>query len=455
MAVAVEQFMGPAGYWLIVVGAILSTLSALGANVLAASRIAFSMANDRTLPTILRRTSKSRGTPVMAVTTSALIICALLMMMPDLTAAGSAASLIFLVAFTLAHVTAILARKRGGGRERAFRTPLFPLLPAFGAAACALLALFQAVMVPAAGVIALFWLGLGVIFYLSLFASRAELLDASAEAYDPDLVRLRGRSPLVLLPIANPSHAASMVAVAHAIAPPVVGRVLVLTIVSGEGSQALAGLGDAQKVIAAALTESHAGGRKVEALVSTAPTPWAEIERVAGEHQCESLLLGIGELTGALSEARIERLANTVECDVAILRAPLRWQIDAARRVLVPMGGRGEQHGLRARMLGSLLRAGPREVTFMRVVREAASAREVEAAFREVERKAEDSVPGEHSIEIVQSNDPRAAILEEARSYDLVVLGFHRDAGRARFGAFAKYILQRASCATIVLSAKR
>jgi len=37
-------------------------------------------------------------------------------MIPDLTSAGAAASLIFLLAFALTHVTAYLARKRAGPR---------------------------------------------------------------------------------------------------------------------------------------------------------------------------------------------------------------------------------------------------------------------------------------------------------------------------------------------------
>ncbi len=50
MAVAVENYLGPAGYWLVMVAAVLSTLSALQANLLAASRVALTMAQDRTLP---------------------------------------------------------------------------------------------------------------------------------------------------------------------------------------------------------------------------------------------------------------------------------------------------------------------------------------------------------------------------------------------------------------------
>ncbi|MCA9562797.1 MAG: APC family permease, partial [Myxococcales bacterium] len=50
MALAAEHYMGPAGYWLVVVAALLSTLSALQANFFAASRVALKMSSDRTLP---------------------------------------------------------------------------------------------------------------------------------------------------------------------------------------------------------------------------------------------------------------------------------------------------------------------------------------------------------------------------------------------------------------------
>ena len=45
VAVAAERFMGPTGYWLVIVAGVLSMLSALNANLLGASRVAFSMAD--------------------------------------------------------------------------------------------------------------------------------------------------------------------------------------------------------------------------------------------------------------------------------------------------------------------------------------------------------------------------------------------------------------------------
>jgi len=456
MAVAVQEFMGTTGYWLVVVAAILSTLSALRANIMAASRVAQSMATDRTLPAVLSVTTKSRGTPAMAIATSALIIFMLLMMVPNLAAAGAAASLIFLVAFTLTHITAILARMRGGGRP-GFRMPLFPVLPVIGILACGALALFQAVVVPAAGMVTLFWLGLGVVAYFAVFASRAEVLDASAEATDPGLVRLRGRNPLVLVPIANPAHAASMVAVANAMAPPEVGRVLLLTIVQAEDGreQALADrLPAVQEIVSDALTSSFAAGHRPAALVTVSPSPWNEIVRVAREHHCASLLLGMGQLSEPISEARVEHLLRQLDCDVAIMRASPGWRLAETQRILVPIGGRGMQHELRARVLGAICRNAPRTVTFLRVVPEDADAKTIREAEREVLRHAEDTLPYDFEVQLAHANDAAGAIIEEAADYDALILGLRRSGRHTKLGGFALDVVREAPCAAILLAAK-
>lgn len=272
MAAAVKSYMGPAGYWLVMIAAILSTLSALHANILAASRVALTMATDRTLPRVLAERHATRSTPVMAIYASALALVAILFMVPNLAAAGAAASLIFLVSFALAHWTSYLARRRGGG-AKAFVTPAFPAVQVVGGGACAALAIYQGFAVPAAGGIVAVWLGLGVILYFALFASRAEAVDAFAQARDPHLARLRGLSPLVLAPIANPDSAAAMVGVANALAPPSVGRVLLLTVVK---RSAPGGLDSAQRVLNEALTTSLASGHAPEALLTIADEPWNE-----------------------------------------------------------------------------------------------------------------------------------------------------------------------------------
>ncbi len=68
----------------------------------------------------------------------------------------------------------------------------------------------SALAVPAAGSVVLLLLVVGSALYLTLFAPGARLADVRAEARDPELARLRGRSPLVLVPIVNPASAASL-----------------------------------------------------------------------------------------------------------------------------------------------------------------------------------------------------------------------------------------------------
>jgi amino acid transporter len=449
IARAVKNFMGPSGYWLVMVAAVLSTLSALHANILAASRVALTMAVDRTLPRVLAERHANRKTPVMAIYASALALVAILLMVPDLGAAGAAASLIFLVSFALAHGTGYLARRRAGDVRAPFRTPWFPLVPGLGGICCAALAIYQGFAVPAAGAIAAVWLGLGVILYFALFASRAEAVDAVAQARDPHLARLRGLSPLVLVPVANPDSAAAMVGVANALAPPAVGRVLLLTVVN---KSAPGGLDSAQRVLGEAISSSLASGHAPEALLTIASEPWREIARVAGTHRCESLLLGLSRLEAESTGSQLETLINRVDSDIAVLRVPSGWKLESATRILVPVGGRGGHDELRARWLGSLTRGARREVTFVRILREGSDASEVAVAERELARVGEEEAPGHSRHRVVSSSDVVATLVELGAEHDLLVLGIQRVRGRRAFGRVALATAEKNPSATILIS---
>ena len=100
----------------------------------AASRIARTMARDRTLPTALEKLSARHRTPINAVLVTAAVVVSILLVLPDVAAAGAASSLIFLVTFALAHWIAILVRQRSVSRPPPFRCPLFPAVPLVGSA---------------------------------------------------------------------------------------------------------------------------------------------------------------------------------------------------------------------------------------------------------------------------------------------------------------------------------
>jgi APA family basic amino acid/polyamine antiporter len=430
VAVAARNFLGPVGYWLVVVAGVLSMLSALQANLLAASRFARTMATDRTLPRRFERLSSDRGTPVPAIQLTGATVAFLLVAVPDVAAAGAMSGLIFLLSFGLAHGIAYLVRKRVGGGSP-FQTPAFPLIPAVGGITCLALGLFQALAVPSAGALAALWLSLGAVLYVSQFAPRARSVDASSEALDPELMRLRGRSPLVLVPIANPASAETLVTMADALAPPSVSRVMLLSVVGlpeewPEGGRLPPELLDAQAILGGALSTALSGHLRPEALITVSDDPWAEIERVAQRSRCKSLLVGVGQLGQSLLSGPLENLIDRVDADVVILRAPSNWKLDQARRILVPSGGGRDQSPIRARLLGSLCRAGDREVTFLRVLPAATDPETVRRAERELRRLASDEAPGVSRAVVASKDDVVAEVGERAAASDLVILGLQR-----------------------------
>jgi amino acid transporter len=455
--IAARRFLGDAGYWAVLFAAILATLSALHANIFAASRVALAMAKDRTLPSVLGDVHHERRTPAMAIYATGLTLIAIVFMIPDLAAAGAAASLIFLLAFVLAHMTTYLARRRGGTVDAPYRTPWFPAIPIAGGAACGGLAVFQAIVVPDAGGIVLIWLGLGVILYWSLFARHAQMVDAASEAYDPALAQLRGQTPLVLVPIANPMRAPALIGVANAMAAHKVGKVLLLSIVpmkSDVADELSTRLDDVHTVVDEALRQSYANGYRPEALITAAAEPFSEIGRIAAEHQCESLLLGLSP--GQAGDPAVQRLMTAVDCDVALMTAPPEWRLDEVERVIVPIGGRGDQHELRARLLGSISRAAPRHITFVTVIPTQSSDAAVERARRSIGDLADAKVRGDSEVHIVRSDDPVAALVAEAEGHDLMILGLAAG-GRRKSGltGFATRLARETSCATVLLSRRR
>ncbi len=449
VALAAERFMGESGFWLVIGAGVLSMLSALRANLVGASHVAFAMARDRTLPRRLGRVRGASGAPAIAVAVTSLMVAAIAIGVGDVAAAGAASSLIFLISFAIVHWAAVLAGSRTDRARPA-------IVPVAGAVLCLGLAAFQAFAVPEAGTVVLTWLAIGAALYLTLFATGASQADAAAEARDPDLARLRGRSPLVLVPIANPARAASLVDVAATLRTPGTGRVLLLSVVVPEPGGSLRdrpALRDAEAILGESLHRSMESSLVPETLFTIAKDRWSEIGRVARVHDCESVLMGLPDLSEPGMEGSLERVLGGLEVDAVIVRAPRRWRMDEAHRVLVPIGGRREHSHLRARLLSSLSRSGERSVTFFRVVPQATSQEDMRRVERDIRGLARDEAVGPFQVEIEATDQPVEAIVRRAADADLVVIGMQRrERGQRPLGELALSIAQKTSVPLVLIS---
>lgn len=457
IAVAAQNYLGTFGYWLVILAAVLSMFSALQANLFASSRIVRTMARDRTLPSALGSLSRRYQTPAVAAAVTALLASVILLALPDVAAAGAAASLIFLITFALAHWIAVLVRRRSRRFPPPFRVPFFPLVPAVGGAACLALAVFQGIAVPSAGSITLLWLSIGGALFLGLFARRARMTDVSRTARNPELLTLRGRTPLVLVPIANPGNAEAMIRLANALVPADVGRVLMHTVVVAptdwQPDIDETPVDKVHPLIPALLRASGRVGIRVETMITVASEPMSEIARVAQLHRCGSVLLGLSEIAADARATHLESLLGELDTNVVVLRARPHWQLDETTRIVVPVAGRGGHEHLLAQLIGSLLRGAHRQVTFLRVMSLQARPDELRRARRELEQLIDDDLVDRCRAEVVQSDDAVMTVAQWADESDLLILGVQRLGRRHKlFGEFTRRVAKQTKCSIVVVS---
>jgi basic amino acid/polyamine antiporter, APA family len=473
VASGAERYFGAAGFWWVALTAVLATLTALEAQLQGASRLARAMAHDGTLPRWLAR-SGAGGVPRRAVLSATGFAALLVLILPEVRTAGVAAGLIFMAVLALAHLLALLVRRRSEADRLPYRAPWAPASLWIGGLAALTVSVLNAVSVPQAGVTVLAWLLLGSLVYIAALKTRARALDAGLEGADPDVVALRGRRPLILTPIANPANAEALMSVAHALAPPRVGRVTTLHVMAARptarsrdggpsdpawrsGEPTPTPLDTAQRVLASSLASALTLGLSPQALTTVADDAWDEIARVARTLDCEGLLLGLSDLGDVHTLARLDELLTRVRSDVVVLRAPPGWHLERCRRVVVPFAGRSDQERLRARVLSSLARVADPDVEIVRLLPQAADEAACHRAQRHLERLVEGRDLGRVRCVAEATGDAAEALVRRAAAADLLVLGLPRhDADRHALGAFAARVAAGtpASCALMLIHAR-
>lgn len=457
VAVAAEHYLGQFGLWLVLIAGLLSMLTALQANLFAASRVANSMAADRTMLPQVSRLHSRYGTPVRAIHLTALLVVLFMLVLPTVASAAAASSLIFLLSFALAQFILILIRKRSPKQSaEAFSVPYFPALPVFGIMATLSLALFQSAVVPSAGVITLIWLFAGSLLFIAFFLKHALVADVSEEARNPEIIRLRGNSPLLLLPISNPANVISKVFLAQALSPPSVGRTLVLNIIKPSLKPRLTQqrIEATRDVIFEGLQASMEASVQADTLITVAKDPWKEIERVARTHRCQTLLLGPGDFSDEKTTQKLENLITQVPCDVVVLRQPhTGWKISEARKVLIPVAGFDKHDLLRARITASLWRNFRPEITFMQILPENATNAEIRKQRRLIQKFGEEIIPTGFKSSVILSNNVRQTLIQETARHDLMIMGLGRlMPGDKAFGPIPMEIIQHTQTAVIFIS---
>ncbi|MFO8099355.1 MAG: amino acid permease, partial [Salinibacter sp.] len=200
-----EQYLGVFGALMMVVGAVLATVSSANASILSAARVNFAMGRDKILTPWLNNIHPDYRTPYRAILVTGAVILGLIALGVGIETLADVASFAYLVTYALVHVAVfVMRRAEPEGYDPDFMLPglAYPIVPILGFLSCiVIVAQMRPIVLMVGGVILL----VGVAWYFVYARTRAEKPSLVGEAIAAEG---RGTAPSgryrVVIPIANP-----------------------------------------------------------------------------------------------------------------------------------------------------------------------------------------------------------------------------------------------------------
>lgn len=215
LALAADRFM-PYGTVVLLIGGLLSTISALNATTYSSTRVAFAMGRDRVLPASFAKVHTRFKTPYVALAATGAIIVFMVAAIP-IADVAAAADVMFLLLFLQVNYAVIRLRNEFGDRlEYGYLMPFYPWVPLIGIVTKAFLAVYLFRFSPLAWFYTLGWILAGIGVFVAYVRGRVAEEDEPRITYEEKPGRRAGR--VILAPVANPSHVDTVVRVAAALA---------------------------------------------------------------------------------------------------------------------------------------------------------------------------------------------------------------------------------------------
>jgi amino acid transporter/nucleotide-binding universal stress UspA family protein len=430
---AARQF-APGGGVIVLVGGLLSTLSALLATIFSSSRVALAMARDHNLPAFLGRIHPEKKTPHLAISSSAVIVLFMALLLP-IEDVASTADIMYLLLFLQVNVTLIRMRKTHPKLKRGFRVPLVPLVPVLGIVTQLFIAVYLFVYSPTAWLSVVAWLLIGTMVY-KLYASKteAEALSVLALA-EAEMARKDYR---VLVVPFRQVHIRPLMRIACSLAKNYEGEVTALSVVEAPPKVPLyrytGGVQEARTMLR--LGENIADEHKVEftRLIKVSHRLSYGILETAREEKSNFILLGPmgeGEKEGGVMEQFQEIvLLNVLEhapCNVGIYHGQLLTDV---KRLVLAIEDTPSCR-LAVNISPALAEELKSSVAILRVIPESAPKGEEQRITTWMEEMTKD-LPFRLPVEkiVIRSKEAAKSIIEQVRDTDLILMGASRHAGR-------------------------
>jgi amino acid transporter/nucleotide-binding universal stress UspA family protein len=336
--VEVARHFFTGGGVVLLIGGLISTLSALNATIYSSSRVAFAMGRDRNFPTFFSKVHPRNFTPHWSILVSLFIIVTMAVSLP-IEDVASAADIMFLLLFLQVNIAMIQLRRNRPDLDRGFFVPLFPWLSVAGILMLLFLALYMFQYSLIACIATGLWIALGVIVYEG-YASRREVEHVRKVK---SLERIERKDYSILVCLGNPDAIASLSQLAFAIARKHNGELIFLHVIEvHEGQQLAAGLDDISRVRPAldgAVRTAVEAGIPARSLIRVSHRISQGIVDTAAEEEANFIIIGRDQHPTFLDRvfsSVIDTVFQKSPAEVAVLHGDIASR--QIKRILIPFG---------------------------------------------------------------------------------------------------------------------
>jgi amino acid transporter len=430
--VARHYFIG--GGVMILIGGLISTMSALNATIYSSSRVAFAMGRDRNFPTFFSKVHSKNFTPHWGILVSLVIIVFMAVLLP-IEDVASAADIMFLLLFLQVNVAMIRLRKKRPDLDRGFKVPLFPVLSIIGI----LMLLFLAVYMFNYSLIAWIVTGIWIILGLTVYRSYASGREVEYVRKVKALERIEKKEYSILVCLSNPESLRSLTHTAFAIAKKHNAELIFLNVIEVlEGQKLQIGLdvtAPAKKLLYKAEDLADAENIQSKSIIKVSHRISQGIVDTAIEENCNFILTGRDKKSTFLDRvfsSLIDTVLRKSPSEVAVLHGIFKK--DKIKNIVIPFG-EDIHTRLASEIAPAMLEYFKAKLHFVIVLNPKMTNQQREAKLTDIKALiTENNLDAK--IDSIVEEDVLRGILKKTRTADLIVMG-------GRSGDFLELLLAK------------
>ncbi len=473
MGYAAQYYLGPIGFYVIIVGALFSMLSAANATIMAGSRVKLSMARRNHLPRRFEEIHPDFDTPYRAVLLTGGLILTYIVVFAvvfgetagteplfglhlGIEGLAQFANFLLLSGLSMVNVALIQSRRKYPDIERGFKVPFVPVVPVVAVLANVALLLNVGLVAFAIGIGAEL-VGVAVWFVWKSQKPPVERLEKETPTAVAEY-RAPGEGYQVVVPIANPRNAAQLMRTATTLAAANDGEVLVMSVVTVPEQTPLSRgrerTDEKRDVLEYAMSIAEDEGVPVSGTIRIGHNAASAILNTAIQHDSDAVVLGWkGRRTqrrDVVLGTNVDRIVREADCDVFVEKFGMRadGEVDS---VLLPIAG-GPHATLAVETAGAIAARTGATVRAVYVIPSDATDEERRQATAML-TTATELLSSPVETRALTNDDVVSALVDESANHDLTVIGATREGVFQKFifGTIPETVAERAP-ATVIMT---